>query len=215
MHALFLYTQFLFVAMALATGAGFTTYKKWKKGYIKWFVFYLSLITILVGINSVLIHFKKQNEFVVLNQATVAIEMLFINWFFYKSLPSRFKILPVIGSLFYCSALVFEKYNFVNSGYYFESLSYTVGNLFTLVYAIIYFIDLIGSDKLLHFYRLATFWIVLGILIFYLGTFPFFGLYNELIKNLAIFTPAAWVATTLNYTMYILFSIGMIWGKEA
>ena len=54
---------------------------------------------------------------------------------------------------------------------------------------------------------------VTGMLLFYLGTFPFYGLYNELAKDLSIFVPVVWVATSLNYLMYIFFTIGFIWGK--
>nr|MBK9653417.1 hypothetical protein [Bacteroidota bacterium] len=139
--------------------------------------------------------------------------MLFISWFFYKTLPAKFKTLPVISAALYCATLAIEKYNFDNADYFFESLSYTVGNLFILVYIIIYFIDLVRSENILKFNQLTTFWIALGMLIFYLGTFPFYGLYNELTKNLVIFIPAAWVATSLNYIMYLMFTVGLIWGK--
>lgn len=213
MHALFIFTQYLLVTQVLAALVGCITFNKWRHSYLKWFVGYLILISILVACGSLLVSFKKQNDFLIINQIAVAIEMLFISWFFYKTLPAKFRALPVAGAALYCATLAIEKYNFDNADYFFESLSYTVGNLFILVYIIIYFIDLVRSENILKFNQLTTFWIALGMLIFYLGTFPFYGLYNELTKNLAIFIPAAWVATSLNYIMYLMFTVGLIWGK--
>ncbi len=210
-----LFTQWLLLAIAGAAISGLATWQTWKKTYFKWFIIYLCIITCAVATGDALVHYKLIKEFEVLNQSVVVFEILFINWFFYQTLSSsRQKNIIIAGCVLYLTSLAFEFF-FVNSNdYYFESLSYTVGNLAVLIYLILFFYDLANSNRILNFYRQTTFWIALGMLVFYLGTFPFYGLYNELIKNLKIFEPLAWISTTLNYIMYIFFSIALLWGKH-
>ena len=212
-HPLFLFTQYLIAAEALAAIAGCLTWNKWKHNYFKWFTIYLVLIFIFELSTHLLVFFKMTADVSLVNQIVVSIEILFINWFFYKTLIGSKKKIIVVGATAYITALVLEKTLMDAAGYYFESLSYTMGNLFILVYLILFFIEFVNSEKILAFKKQTIFWIALGMLVFYLGTFPFFGLYNELMKNMDIFMPIAWTATGLNYCMYILFTIGLIWGK--
>ncbi len=214
MHLLNLFTQYLLIAEALAAFTGFITWNKWKHHYLKWFILYIGMIVFLESIASLFIYFQKDDEVVFFYQMIVVpFEILFINWFFYKTLAAGKRKIIIAGCIAYVISWLSEKTIFTGTGYYFQSISYTVGNLFILVYLILFFTELVNSDKLLHFKKLAVFWVASGMLIFYLGTFPFYGLYNELAKNLDIFIPAAWVATSLNYSMYFLFTIGLIWGK--
>lgn len=214
MHlSLFLFTQYLIAAEALAAIAGCLTWNKWKRNYFKWFVIYLLIILIFELSTHLLVFFKMLEEVILVKQIVVPIEILFINWFFYKTLIGSKKKIIIAGAAVYLTALILEKTLVDAAGYYFQSLSYTVGNLFILVYLILFFIEFANSEKILAFKKQTIFWIALGMLIFYLGTFPFFGLYNELMKNMDVFIPIAWAATGLNYCMYILFTIGLIWGK--
>jgi hypothetical protein len=141
------------------------------------------------------------------------LEMLFLNWFFYNTLNKHYRKIVTAGTVIYITVLILEKTLFHYNSYYFQSLSYTVANLFILIYITLFFMELMNSEKILVFKKLTVFWIVCGLLVFYLGTFPFYGLYNELSKNIDIFIPVAWVATSLNYCMYLLFTIGFVWGK--
>ena len=205
--------RWLCLAEALAAVAGIVTWKKWKHTYIKWFVFYLIIIAITEIIVRVLMHQKKIEEVVFINQLLVLFEISFIHWYFYKTLAcNKFKLI-IAGIAIYLSAWVLEKYYLSSAQYYFQSLSYTLGNLFILIYLVLFFIEFVQSDKIMAFTKQVTFWIATGFLVFYLGTFPFFGLYNELAKDMSLFLPLATVATCLNYGMYILFSIGLLWGK--
>jgi|SRR6185436_18949748 len=212
-HSIFLFTQYLIAAEALAAIAGCLTWNKWKHNYFKWFVIYLLIILIFELSTHFLVFFKMKEEVPFVNQIVASIEILFINWFFYKILIGSKKKIIVVGAAAYITALALEKTLIDTTNYYFDSLSYTVGNLFILVYLILFFIEFANSEKILAFKKQTIFWIALGLLVFYLGTFPFFGLYNELMKNMDIFTTIAWTATALNYSMYILFTIGLIWGK--
>lgn len=211
--ALVLFTKWLVAAEAIAAIAGFLTWKKWKYNYLKWLPFYLAFVSALEIFNRTMEHYSKYDTANAITSVEVVFEILFINCFFYKTLAAGKRKIIIAGCIAYVISWISEKTIFTETAYYFESLSYTVGNLFILVYLILFFTELANSDKLLHFKKLTVFWIALGMLIFYLGTFPFYGLFNELAKNLDIFIPAAWVATALNYCMYFLFTIGLLWGK--
>jgi hypothetical protein len=210
--ALISFSVWLVAAEALAAIAGFITYKKWRRCYLRWFPFYVTLIVMFEAGYYLFRYFGNNTASILMYEIAIPLEMIFINWFFYHTLKKNKKLI-VAGSIIYIIVWLLEKTIFTESDYYFQSLSYTAGNLFILVYLILFFIQLIRSEKLLNFKKLTVFWIALGMLVFYLGTFPFYGLYNELAKNLNIFIPVAWVATSLNYCMYLLFTFGLIWGK--
>lgn len=210
---LVLFTKWLVAAEALAAISGILTWKKWKDCYLKWLPFYLAVISVLEIVNRTLEHYSKFDTANVITGVEVIFEVFFINWFFYKTLATNKHKIIIAGCTFYTISCIFERTFFIDTGYYFASLSYTVGNLFILIYLILFFIELVNSDKLLNFKKLTVFWIALGMLVFYLGTFPFYGLYNELANDLNLFVPLAWISTSLNYSMYLLFTIAFIWGK--
>jgi hypothetical protein len=214
MDYLGVYTKCLIIVEFVAAITSILNWHKWKNSLIKLFAFYLTVITVMETGFYILYHFKHFDKAGLIYEIQAPFEILFIHYFFYKTLiNSKKKIIITTGCSIYILSLILEKTLFQNFTYYFQSLSYTIGNLFILVYIILYFIQLVNSDKLTAFYKLTQFWIVGGMLVFYLGTFPFYGLYNELAKNLDIFMTVAWVATSLNYCMYLLFTIGFIWGK--
>jgi hypothetical protein len=213
MQFLVLFTKCLLIVEGLAVIAGFITWRKWSNSYLKWFVIYLLIIFIFEVLYWIFFFYNKGTISLLLHEIIIPFEMIFINWLFYKIFNTRNKKLILSGIVFYVLALLLEKTILNNFTYYFQSLSYTVGNLFILIYIILFFVELVNSDKILTFKKLTEFWIVCGLLVFYLGTFPFYGLYNELAKNIDIFMAVAWVATSLNYCMYLLFTIGFIWGK--
>ena len=213
MDALGLFVKGLVMVEFTAAAAGILTRQKWKGHYLQWFPVYLSAIVLL---ELLFYYVYKTNPSVATNtikQAQPVVEMLFLHFFFFKALHPKYKKMVITGAVVYSTALVLENTLLQTNTYYFQSLAYTTGNLFILIYLILFFIALVNSEQLLVFKHLTVFWIMCGLMVFYLGSFPFYGLYNELARNLNIFIPAAWIATSLNYCMYLLFTIGFIWGK--
>jgi hypothetical protein len=98
---------------------------------------------------------------------------------------------------------------------YFLSLSYTIGNLVLLANILRYFYQLSSSDKILSFFREKMFWVSLGLLIFWLGALPFYGLFNLLNTDYPnVFSYYYRVMFVFNYSMYTCFLISFIWGKK-
>lgn len=212
MSALSQFAKYLIVPETIAAITGCLTWKKWKQSYLKWFVIYLHVIVVCEICNR--LDFIQNNASVAnVFKYVVPIEVLFINWFFSKAFVFNKRVLIFIGLILYILSWIAENTFLTGTGYFFKSLSYTLGNLFISIYVILFFVEFVKSDKILGYKKMAVFWIVLGMLLFYLGTFPFYGLYNEIVKNRTLFRSVAWVAISLDYCMYLLFTIGFIWGK--
>lgn len=210
---LVLFTKCLVLAEAMAAVTGLITWRKWKDSYLKWVPVYLAAITILETGYHIFAWYKQDAVSGALYEIAVSFEILFITWFFYKTLNNKNRTLAIAGAAVYIAALIAEQLLLPGHAWYFQSLSYTTGNLFILIYLILFFIELVRSEKILVFKKSVVFWIACGLLIFYLGSFPFYGLYNELSKDLSLFVSIAWIAESLNYCMYLFFTIGFIWAK--
>lgn len=58
------------------------------------------------------------------------------------------------------------------------------------------------------------FWISLGLLIYYLGAFPYYGMRNVLAKEYKeIYITYGYIIYVLDILMYVMFTISFIWGK--
>lgn len=95
------------------------------------------------------------------------------------------------------------------------SLSYSVNNLILILWVMYYFYKLMNSNEILLFFKKKAFWFSTGVLIYYLGTFPFYGMFNILHKNYhEIYIIYFQVVLSLDICMYLLFAASFIWGKE-
>src|SRR5690606_11215057 len=98
---------------------------------------------------------------------------------------------------------------------FFPSTSYTIGDIFMLLFILYYFWRLSSSKKILGFYKERMFWVSTGMLFFWLGSLPYFGLFNLLSTRYPhLLLNYSWVMISLNYLMYGLFTVSFLWGKE-
>jgi hypothetical protein len=141
----------------------------------------------------------------------VPLEFLFMYFLYYKNLPKHFHktvfALSLIYILFWGAELIFVQH----TKWIWFSMSYSVGSIIMLILGIIYFLQLLKSEKLLTYKKQIFFWVNLGLMLFYVGTFPFYAtmsvLYNEA-PNLYAFL--YWMSKILDYVMYIFFIIGFL-----
>lgn len=95
------------------------------------------------------------------------------------------------------------------------AISNTMGSLIILILVFAYFYKLILSNDILLFYQKQSFWISVGVLIYYLGSFPFYGAGNYLYKNFEnLYLIYIQVVLIFACIMYLLFTVSYIWGKE-
>lgn len=96
----------------------------------------------------------------------------------------------------------------------FNSFSSTVGNLLLLILIWSFFIQLVSSNAILTFRRNMLFWVSLGLLLFYLGAFPYYGLRNILARDFKeVYIIYTYIVYVLDILMYVMFTISFIWGK--
>ncbi len=212
------FLKLLNVVILLSGVAGFVRWKEIKDSYWKWFPVYLIILGLLNLLAFYMIDTKniKSNQWLVI-YLIIPFEFLFAFWLFLKKAetrPQKTLILTGMGVYllsFFIEILLKEEMKEL----YFLSFSYTVGNIFMLIFILLYFWKLSVSEKILFFYRERMFWVCVGMLFFWLGSLPYYGLFNYMVKNFMNILPAyAWLMLSLNYLMYTLFAVSFIWGKE-
>lgn len=206
----------LFFQIAAAL-TGLLLIKKWEKTTIRFFIIYLVVITTceIAG------YYLGKNELYIAKgylykYGVLPFEFLFFSFFFYKILATaKSRQLIATCVVLFLISWVFETVFLDDKNLPFSSLSYSVGNLFLLIYFFMYLNFLTDSEKLLSFYRDAVFWVVVGLLIFYLGSFPYYLVFNTIAKNYykSIYLPYHLIVIFLNYIMYSIFIAALICTK--
>lgn len=194
---------------------GFVYWKKIRHTYWRWFPVYLGVI-VMVELTAMYISMvvrDRQLNSDLYRFFGIPIQFLFFYLLFYKYLENtREKRWPLIATACYLVSWIADLIYFRKIG--FLSFSYTMGNTILLVLLFLFFIKFINSEEILKYRSSLMFWVCLGLLVFYLGTFPFFALRNTLYKSYKdVFYVYWYISFVLNYIMYILFAIAFIWGK--
>jgi hypothetical protein len=183
-----------------------------KNSYWKWFVFYLMYIFVYEIIsfhlsNNLGISIRKYLALV-----QIPIEFIFFYWLYaFQSLKNKklFWSLTII----YLFSLIIE-YNLTTKLFTFKSLNNTIGTLLLLILVFLEFIKQIKSDTILNFKQNKMFYINTGVILFYIGNMPFFGLYSSILKFPDIWNSYYVYFLVSNCIMYLLFAASFIWGKH-
>src|SRR6185312_7155537 len=110
---------------------------------------------------------------------------------------AKYKWLPIICGSMYIISWLTDFFYFSKFHFFFYSFSYTVGNFLLLILILNFFIRLATSDAIITFRQNMLFWMSLGMLIYYLGSFPYFGLRNTIAYNYRE------INITYNYIVFI------------
>jgi hypothetical protein len=145
----------------------------------------------------------------------IPVQFLFFCWLFYRYFGgSSEKKWPIIGACVYLLSWLAEIFFSQAVKGWFMSFSYTMGNITLLSLIILFFIKFINSREILSYKQSMMFWVSLGLLSFYLGTFPFYALRNTLaVSYPEIFYAYLNINYVLDYLMYIFFTIAFICGR--
>jgi len=183
------------------------------KSYWRWFSFYLIFIFIQEVVwtyNPELLGFKKQVYYAFCG---IPIQYLFLFWLFaFKSLKNS--LLYSLFSIIYIASylpieLFYKKLDIV------YSLNLTIGTLLIAFLAVLEFIKQIRSDDILKFKENKMFYITIGVILFYIGTYPFWVFYDVLSQEpyLEVWNIYYLYFLISNCIMYLLFLASFIWGK--
>lgn len=209
----------ILVAFEVAASiTGFIYWKKIKDSFWKWLPFYLGII----GLSEVIAAYLYEHRQPVLATGlyryfVIPMEFVFLYWLFYKYFKeAQIKNnWPLYSTVIYLLCwLVDLLYIEGKMKLLFDSFSYVVGNIMLLLLLLVFFISFIKSDELLNYKSSNMFWITVGLLVFYLGSLPFWGLRTTLYRQYRDLFYVYWdVQFGLNYLMYSFFIISFIWGK--
>lgn len=202
---------------AIAFVTGFIYWNKLKTTYWKYFPVYLFCIFLCEMAGKYMkLHGMKEANKLFFNHFVINAEFLFFYWLFYRSF-SRSKNKKVAFA-FICIYItgVFMDMGYVSKyEYWFSSFTYALGVVLMLILIALYFIQLATSDEaILQVRTNMLFWICVGLLFFYVGTFPYYGLRNTLWRNYKdVAKVYSYFSFGLNYFMYFMFAFSIICGK--
>ncbi|MES2417178.1 MAG: hypothetical protein V4541_03270 [Bacteroidota bacterium] len=186
---------------------------KLKHSYWKWFVLYLCLIFIVEALSKWGLKAHASYRSYLYDFFGIPIQFLFFYWLYaIKSLKNKglFWICTLLyGISFLPYFTIFEKGNIV------YSLSYTVGNILLMIMVLLEIFKQIKSEKILLFRENFMFYINIGIMLFYIGTLPFFSFYGLILKNESLWNNYYIFFMLANHIMYLLFISAFIWGKPS
>ena len=108
--------------------------------------------------------------------------------------------------------IVFNAIYFIS--FYFDFyILYTIPleGVINSVFVILFFIELLNSERILNYKKLLSFWISVGFLIFYLTTVPFWSLYySSIFDSRAMFPIIYYLATVFQ----LIFIYGLVTCKK-
>ncbi|MFN8325760.1 hypothetical protein [Flavobacterium sp.] len=182
-----------------------------RKTYWIWFVVYLIVITINDFFVENIVSFLNLSKQKYYAYIIIPLQFIFFYWLYaLKSLKNK-KLFIICTGLYLASFMPVEMYFSRLKVVY--SFNYVVGTLFLMILVFLEYRKQIMNDNILEFKSNKMFYINLGILLFYVGTLPFFGLYNLLVKQLDVWNIYYIYFLVSNCLMYALFSASFIWGK--
>ena len=212
-----------YFSLHISAFVGLIYYKRLRADFYRFFSLYLLIILILDTYTSKFYKLLTDDEFQMgvyarfyVNHLVIPFEFFFFSWFYNKRLQ-EYKSIIKAGVLIYLVVWLIEVINRFGTNYVsFFTYSYQIGSLLMMVFAMIYFIDMMKSDRIIDYYKERFFYISLGIILFYVGTLPSHVFMQELessdsylLRNLYDF-----VTYLLNSVMYLLFASSFIWGKR-
>lgn len=204
----------LLVAEFIAAVTGFIYWKKVKDTPWKYFPFYLALISISEIINKILVIneilvFQKYFTFFI-----IPLEFVFFYYMLAVHIQKKIwkKIIAVGGVV--CIFFLYTEAITGQALFWVHPYSYTFANLLLIIFIFAYLIEYIKNTDVPNFKYNNMFWVCLGLLIFYIGSFPYYGLVQYLDAS-SIFRSRYWIAQNiLNCMMYISFTLSFIFWKR-
>lgn len=196
----------------LCAFVGILYFKKLKETFWKYFVFYCVIIFLNELFSLLVLEYYQKWRSLFFDVYGIPIQFLFLFWLYaYQSL--QLKKLYFISTLVYLLSFIphlyyKEKYGIINS------MSYTVACLLLLLMGILEFLKQIRSNDILNFNKNKMFYINLGMLLFYIGTMPFYAFMRQLYDyDPILFSNYRIFSLVTDILLYLLFTASFIWGK--
>jgi hypothetical protein len=180
--------------------------------HLKFFSALLGLTFLVELFASVILRFVlgvKNNHWVY--NAFMLVEFPAYGYYFYRiirieSLKKAIRFFLIVFPVFWIITVLFQ-IGIRN----WNSYVITVGSFFTVLFALMYYYQLMSASEMVTLRMLPEFWIATGMVIFYLTALPYFGMLNFLIRNYStLATSLLGVVKVMNILMYSFFTIGFL-----
>lgn len=215
----FRWVLIFFELMAFVTGL--ICWKKYASSYWQYFILFLGIIffnELLSKYFLLVLGDKDLNSNFYIFYA-IPVQFIFYYWLFGRYFSGNgyrsYRYLPLIALIIYLLSFCADFVVFKDKvQYWFLSFSYTVGNLLLLILILLFLLRFSRSEEIVHYRNSNMFWVSVGLMIFFLGTFPYYGMLNLLTeKYKSVFKMYRYFSFILDYCMYLLFSLSLLWGK--
>lgn len=195
----------------IAAITGVFYFNKIKDSHWKWFSIYLIIVFCQECFWKFNVTYSREGKFIYYTYVGVTIEYLFFYWLYANKSQKRKKLF-ILVTLIYIFTLSISTFFF--SVYEIHSISINMGSIFLICLIILEFIKQIKSDDILKFKENKMFYINLGLILFYVGSYPFHVFGKELYENYRyIWNGYNTYFLATNCLMYMLFTTSFIWGK--
>lgn len=203
----------LLLAEITAAIVGLLYLPKLRNSYWSIFTFYLVFIALQELFWHIFIEIKPSIKHIYYAYIGIPIQYIFFYWLYGAKSLGRQKLFLICSSLYLLTyipiELFFKKLEVVHS------LNPTIGTLFLIIFVLLEFLKQIKDDSILYFRQNKMFYINLGVILLYVGTFPLFCFYLELANHYRQIWIIYYTYFLLaNITMYSLFALSFIWGKH-
>lgn len=211
------YASVLNVFELMSSLVGFYYWGKIKNTYWKYFPIYLALIVVTEIVGVFNLHFFKDliTNVEIYRYWGIPIQFFFFFWLYYQYFKkSKLAFLPKIALIAYITMWIVEEIWLNENKIWLVWLSYSVGCIFLLILILAYIRNLTKSEELIEFKKDMMMWTSLGVLLFYIGSLPFWAMRNTMMNTYYdLFYVYNSIQYILNCAMYLLFSITFIWGQ--
>ena len=182
-------------------------YKFYKNSTEKHFVFFLSYVIITEILGYVLVYNPNYSVQVVYNIFTIISFSFYLYWF--SLILNKSSYIQVCALIFLIS-IVFQIV-IDSSVNILWKIPLTTGTVILIVSSTLFYLKLLNSSEVINYFKSQKFWIVTGLLIFYVGFLPI-QILQESINGLSI--DYYLIIMLLNIFMYGSFSVGFIQLKK-
>ncbi len=208
--------NYFFIYVLLVGTFGLFYTRKQPESYWKTFPWFLIIVGLQDGIGLFINRHLSENypklNYYYYQLLVIPFQVIYYFWLINRNIVSG-KRVYYIGTAVFIISVILEGFALVKlEGYFFNSFSYMVANILMLAHILRYFYQLSKNDRILLFYRERMFWVSLGLLIFWLGALPLFGIFNYLVLNYPkVFAIYFNVILIFNFIMYTCFLVSFIW----
>ena len=189
-------------------------FKKFRELKNKLFTVYLSIIVVTELANIFFATSINSLYNIIVTHFNVPMQFIFLFYFLVYKPKKINRVIVILFTAIYLAFFITERLNFFVRPANFDSLSYGVGCLLLISSILIAIINIFKFDDPLAYNQNTLFWIIMGLIIYYIGSFPYQNFRNFLWSHDSYTNTTYllhYLSQTFNCIMYLLFAYAVKW----